>query len=51
MGVESGRVLIRRIIRLLTWESRKKHYLDVAFMACHKKYYKGKVMVCPKSGA
>ncbi len=41
MGVQSGKVLIARIAGLLTWESQEKHHWDVAFMACHKKYYKG----------
>jgi hypothetical protein len=48
MGVQSGEVLIVRIAGLPTWESREKRHLDVAFMACHKEYYKGKVVVSPK---
>jgi hypothetical protein len=41
MGVENGEVLIVKIARLPTRESRKKHHLNVTFMVCHKKYYKG----------
>jgi len=41
MGVQSGKVLITRITGLPTWESREKCHLDVAFMVCHKEYYKG----------
>jgi hypothetical protein len=41
MGVQSDGVLIARITGLLTWESQEKRHLDVAFMACHKEYYKG----------
>ncbi len=41
MGVESDEVLIVKIAGLPTWESWKRHHLDVTFMVCHKKYYKG----------
>jgi hypothetical protein len=33
-------IIISRIIGLLTWESREKCHLNVAFMVCHKEYYK-----------
>jgi hypothetical protein len=34
-------VSISRIVGSLTWDSWGKCHLDVAFMACHRKYYKG----------
>jgi hypothetical protein len=34
-------VLISRILKLPTWESKTKCHLDVAPVANHKEYYKG----------
>jgi hypothetical protein len=48
MGVQSGEVLIARIARRSTWESREKRHLDLTFMACLKEYYKGKMVVSLK---
>jgi hypothetical protein len=42
MSVKSGGLLIARIVGFLTWESWEKHHLHVAFMVCHKEYYKGR---------
>jgi hypothetical protein len=42
MGIQGGKVLIVKIAGLPIWESQEKRNLDVAFMACHKKYYKWK---------
>jgi hypothetical protein len=51
MGVQNGKVLIVKIARLPTRESREKRHLDVTSMACHKKYYKGEGGGSPVSKA
>jgi len=40
MGVQNGESPNEGIMRLPTWESRKKHHLVVGPMASHKNYYK-----------
>jgi hypothetical protein len=44
MGIKSGRSSNFKNCEIPHLGTREKHHLDVVPMACHRKYYKGKVM-------
>jgi hypothetical protein len=47
MGVQNGRSPNFRNCEILNLGTQEKRHLDVVPMACHRNYYKGKVVPSP----